>query len=49
MDLQAVDAEIPSIGDEYYYLIRAESGCPDGLGPLGYTSWGIPLSAPDCQ
>jgi len=48
-DVQAVDAEVPPIGGEFYYLVRAESGCPDGLGPLGYTSWGYPRSVPDCQ
>ena len=32
-DTQATDTDVPSPGEVFYYLIRAENDC--GMGPLG--------------
>jgi hypothetical protein len=37
-DREAVDLDSPPPGFAYFYLVRAENGCPDGMGTLGYDS-----------
>jgi hypothetical protein len=41
-DTAAVDADTPPAGNVFYYLVRAQNGCPAGLGqgPLGAASDG---------
>jgi len=34
-DLLALDSQAPSSGSAFYYLVRAENGCPSGQGSLG--------------
>jgi hypothetical protein len=47
--LSAEDGETPvPPGAGFYYLVRANSGCPDGLGSLGLRHPGIPRTAPAC-
>ncbi len=48
-DTHATDLGEPSLGQVYYYLIRAETACPEGLGPLGEDSVGVPRSGADCN
>lgn len=48
-DNVAIDLDVPSVGEIYYYLVRAESACPQGLGPLGYDSTGALTPGTDCQ
>ena len=38
----------PLAGETFYYLVRAENGCPVGLGHLGFASDTTPRTAPDC-
>jgi hypothetical protein len=44
----AVDAEIPSAGSLFGYLVRASNGCPLGSGPLGHASDGSERPAAVC-
>jgi hypothetical protein len=46
-DTQAIDVEVPLSGG-FYYLVRAQNGCPAGEGPLGDTSAGDPRTAITC-
>jgi len=46
--LGATDATSPAPGSVSYYLVRAENACPDGSGPLGNDSQGVPRSALSC-
>jgi len=45
-DVSAVDASDPSVGEVYYYLIRAETPCGDGS--LGEVTGGAPRSGRAC-
>src|SRR5262249_15300284 len=36
----AVDNQIPPLATRFYYLVRAQNGCPAGQGPLGNASNG---------
>ena len=42
------DPDIPVPGAVFFYLVRARNGCPDGLGPLGSGSDGVPRAATGC-
>jgi hypothetical protein len=39
-DPAATDGTLPPVDSALYYLVRAENGCPGGLGPLGFDSNG---------
>ena len=45
-DLEAVDAQNPSLGGIYYYLVRAGNGCDEGS--LGTTSAGVARVGTTC-
>ncbi len=47
LDLDFVDADVPLPGSAYYYLVRAENGCPVA-GSLGKNSSGQSRQAVDC-
>ena len=47
-NLVSMDADDPLPGEVFYYLVRAENGCPVGLGHLGFASDGTLRTAPDC-
>ncbi len=47
-DTQAVDSDPLPPGEGFYYLVRAVNGCPDGEGPLGNATGGIPRIATSC-
>jgi hypothetical protein len=40
-DTQATDVQDQATGEVFYYLIRAESDCPGGVGTLGADSAGV--------
>jgi N-acetylneuraminic acid mutarotase len=42
------DADSPSPGGIYFYLVRAQSGCPDGQGSLGTGSDGTARTGRTC-
>jgi N-acetylneuraminic acid mutarotase len=44
----ATDAQTPALGGRLHYLVRAQNGCPGGVGPLGNASNGTPRTALDC-
>ncbi len=44
----AFDAAVPLPGQVFYYLIRADDGCPNGQGSLGADSSGTPRTARSC-
>jgi len=43
-----VDAAVPSIGQVFYYLVRAQDACPNGQGSLGTSSSGVPRQGRTC-
>ena len=47
-DLFAEDLGDPPINTAFYYLVRAENGCPDGQGPLGPGENGTPRVGRNC-
>jgi hypothetical protein len=44
----ATDPSIPSNGQAFFYLTRAQNGCPLGSGSLGTTSAGAPRGGSAC-
>ena len=50
-DTSTVDGDTPLLGDTFFYLIRAENGCPgtEGQGPLGDQTGGTPRTGRDCN
>jgi hypothetical protein len=42
------DAATPALAGRFHYLVRAQNGCPGGVGPLGNASNGTPRTALDC-
>jgi N-acetylneuraminic acid mutarotase len=48
MTVTAADASSPVQGKALFYLVRAETGCPDGQGTLGTDSSGTPRSGRSC-
>ena len=44
-----VDGENPSPDQVFHYLPRAANTCPDGTGPLGAGTDGIPRTGRDCS
>ena len=48
-DTLALDADVPAAGQVFYYLIRARSACPNGRGPLGTDSQGVPRLGAACD
>ncbi len=44
----ATDGTIPSVGQAFFYLTRAQSACLVGVGTLGTNSSGAPRAAVDC-
>ncbi len=42
------DAAVPTPGQEFFYLIGAQNGCPNGQGLLGVQSDGTPITARSC-
>jgi hypothetical protein len=47
-DRVALDPERPLPATAFFYLVRAAYACPNGEGPLGTTSTGLPRSGPPC-
>lgn len=47
-DRQTIDASRPEPGRAYFYLVRAETNCPAGLGTLGVSSSGLERTGIDC-
>jgi hypothetical protein len=44
----ATDTAVPSLGAGFFYLVRAESACPPGQGPLGTGSNGAARTCRSC-
>ena len=44
----ATDLELPSAGQVFYYLNRAQDACPNGVGSLGTNSAGTPRLGRSC-
>ena len=44
----ATDGTIPSVGQVFFYLTRAQNACPQGVGTLGTNSSGAPRAGVDC-
>jgi hypothetical protein len=44
----AWDTTLPAPDDLFAYLVRATNGCPNGIGPLGPGSDGLPRPSTDC-
>ena len=44
----ATDAQTPALAGRFHYLVRAQNGCPGGVGALGNASNGTPRTALDC-
>src|SRR5262249_18371476 len=44
----ASDAAVPSVGQVFYYVTRAQDGCPSGQGSLGNLSSGTPRAGRSC-
>jgi len=44
----ADDPDLPSLAQAFYYLVRAQNGCPAGEGPLGSGSDGVARTARSC-
>ncbi len=42
------DAQTPALAGRFHYLVRAQNGCPSGVGPIGNASNGTPRIALDC-
>jgi len=47
-DTTATDGTIPSVGQVFFYLTRAQNACPQGVGTLGTNSSGAPRAGVDC-
>jgi len=47
-DLEADVPGEPFSGQLYYYLVRAETDCPSGVGPLGACEGGLPRTGVQC-
>jgi len=47
----ATDSSMLSLGEVFYYLVRAENSCPgaQGIGPLGDASDGTPRTGRTCS
>ncbi len=48
VDRAADDPGIPAPGTVFYYLVRAENSCPNGIGPLGFSSSGTAKPGRSC-
>jgi hypothetical protein len=46
--LSTTITETPAAGKILYYQVRAQNGCPGGIGSLGFTSSGRPRTANAC-
>jgi hypothetical protein len=46
--LTATDPTSPSSGSSFFYLVRAENDCPNGMGALGTSSGGMPRTGRLC-
>jgi len=46
--VSASDADVPSVGSAFYYLVRPQNWCPNGAGPVGDASSGVAISARIC-
>jgi hypothetical protein len=46
--MSAADTTDPPLGGVFFYLVRAENGCPSGIGSLGVNSQGVPRSGRPC-
>jgi N-acetylneuraminic acid mutarotase len=46
--LSATDTATPASGATLNYLVRPQSGCPSGSGPLGKSSAGVPRTGLSC-
>jgi hypothetical protein len=44
----SVDAETPTAGSVFYYLVRARNVCPGGIGALGHRSDGTEIAGRVC-
>jgi hypothetical protein len=44
----ATDGTIPSVGQAFFYLTRAQNACPQGVGTLGTNSSGAPRAGANC-
>ncbi len=44
----ATDTSLPAPARSFFYLVRAQNGCPSGEGPLGNRSDGSPRTARSC-
>jgi hypothetical protein len=42
------DGSVPAVGGFFFYLARAQNGCPNGQGPLGFTSGGAQQAGRAC-
>ena len=47
-DTEAEDPDDPAPSAVFHYLVRAVNDCPDGAGPVGEDSGGVPRSARQC-
>ncbi|UCF69145.1 MAG: hypothetical protein JSV80_07640 [Acidobacteriota bacterium] len=47
-DTAASDGASPPVGGQFSYLVRATNVCPDGEGPLGDASSGLPREGASC-
>jgi hypothetical protein len=47
-DTTASDPASPAVGHGFFYLVRAQTSCPAGQGPLGYDSQGNPRVGISC-
>jgi hypothetical protein len=47
-DTETTDADLPSPGAAFYYLVRAENDCPSGQGSLGTDSAGTGRTGRTC-
>jgi hypothetical protein len=44
----ATDLAVPSVGQGFFYLTRAQNMCPQGVGSLGTDSAGVPRAGASC-
>jgi len=47
-NLATTDAEMPSAGTAFFYLVRAQNSCPNGQGSLGTDSNGVLRTGRTC-
>ena len=48
VDRIADDPDVPAPATVFYYLVRVENSCPNGLGPLGFSSSGMAKAGRSC-